>query len=309
MQLRGSIGLGAAVRKFEVGLQGLLELFRGQAVQVLYHTVVVQDLELPFREADRHEEVVFLVSGVMRVLPALFGAHACSRRGAVMTVGHVESIHLVREDFRDAGNRSVVRNGPEAVAEVVLVDEVVFRLAGRSLGNDGGELRIVFVCEENRFDVGVLDADVHHAVVFLVLAGELVLFDEPGGVIVGMRAKHEAVLGTGSHGLGVDVVALLGVALEPAALLPLGKVFHRTVVHPRVVVFQKRIEVYFRLGDVEQTLLSCHILGFLRVENVVWRSRHLGDNVFGRPDCRKGFYSYHLFTWNLAFPVAKKSTI
>ena len=132
-----------------------------------------------------------------------------------------------------------------------------------------------------------------HAVVFLVFAGELVLLDLAGGVVVGVRAKHETVLGALAHSLGVDVVALLGVAPEPALGLPFLEVLHGLVVDAGIVVFEDGVEVDFGLGDVQQALGTGHGLGFLRIEDVVRRCSHLGDYIFGRPDGRKGFNSYH----------------
>ena len=63
------------------------------------------------------------------------------------------------------------------VAETVLCNEVIFRFLCDIACYDPVDFLVVRVCEEYRFDVGVLDAHMDHAVLFLVPAGKLVLLD------------------------------------------------------------------------------------------------------------------------------------
>ena len=318
MQLRGGVRLGRAAAArlggeahLEILLQRLQEFLRREAVQVLDHAVVVDDGELALREAHGHEVVVFLVAGVVRVLGPLLGAHAGGRGGAVVAVGHVERIDLGGEDLRDPGDRGVVVNHPEGVRELVLVHELVLGFARGGFCDDGGEFRVVLEGEEDGLDVRILDADMDHAVVFLVLAGQFVLLDLAGGVVVGVGAQDEAVLGPFAHGLGVDIVLLLVVLDEPAFLPPLLEIGDGLVIGGLGVLIGDGVEVDFRLGDVQQGLLSGHGLGLGGVEDVIRRCRDLGHDVLRGTDGGKGFYAYHnyLFTWNLRLPVAKKSTI
>ena len=178
--------------------------------------------------------------------------------------------------------------------ETVLVHEMVLGLPGGITRDDGVQCFIVTVCEEDGLDVGILYAHVDHAVVFLVLAGEFVLLDAALGIVVGMGAEHEAELGAAVHGLGIYIVAFLRVLLQPPALLPLLEIDDSAVVDALVVVGQYGIEIDLGLGDVQQGLLPCHILGFLGVQNVIRWRRHLGDDVFRRADRRKGFDLDHI---------------
>ena len=132
----------------------------------------------------------------------------------------------------------------------------------RIMGHDLVEDVVVLVSEEDRFDVGVLDADVDHSVVFLVLARQLVLLDLAGSVVIRVGAEDEAVLRPAFHCLGIYIVALLGITLEPSLCLPLLEVAHRLVIYQRVVVLEDRVEINLGLGDVEQRFLAGHVLGF-----------------------------------------------
>ncbi len=195
--------------------------------------------------------------------------------------------------------------------EVVLVHELVFRLSGGCLGNDVVELRVVLEGKEDGLDIGVLDAHVDHAVVFLGLEGELVLLDNATGVIVGVGTEDNTILGAAAHGLGVHIVLFFVVLHQPAFLFPGLEVLHGFVVGALLVLTGDGGEVNFRLGNVQEAFFSGHGQGFLGVEDVIRGSGNFRYQILGRANGREGFYSYHnyLFTWNLRLPVAKKSTI
>ena len=171
---------------------------------------------------------------------------------------------------------------------------VIRALAGGGFRDDGGEFRVVLEGEEDRLDVGVLDADVDHAVVFLVLAGELVLLDDAGGVVVGMGAEDDAELGALAHGLGIDIVHRLRVLDQPALCPPGLEVLHGLVVGALLVLAREGGEVDFRLGDVQEGLFPGHREGLFGIQDVIRGCGHFGDQVFRRADRREGFYTYHI---------------
>ena len=229
------------------------------------------------------------MSSTFRYVPT----HAGGGSGAVMTVGDVESVNLGVEEGSYAVCRIPVVNHPENVTETILVNEVILRLSGNGICNDGLQFGVVLIGEEHRFYVGILYSDVNHPVVFLVFAGKFVFLDLPGHVIVRIGAQHKAVLGALPHSLGIDVIAGLVVLDKPAPVLPLLEIPYRPVIHPLVVVFQDRFEIYFRFGDMQQGFLSGHFFCLCGIQYVIGRRSHLGNNVFRRPYRRKRPYSYH----------------
>ncbi len=178
--------------------------------------------------------------------------------------------------------------------EVVFVDERVLRSALYRIRDYGVELRIVLVSEEHRFNVGVLDLDMDHAVVFLVFAGELMLFDFSLGIIVGVSAQHKTVLCPSVHGLGIYVVARLSVLDQPSFVLPSLEVLDSLVVDPLVMVGENGIEIDFGFGDMEEGFLSGHLLGFLRIQHVIGGCSNFCHDPLGRTYCCEWFDSYHL---------------
>ena len=189
----------------------------------------------------------------------------------------------------------VIVDYPEMMSEtVVRSHEVVLGLAVGVLLHDGVDLGVVRISEEYGLDVGVLDADVDHAVLLLVLAGELVLLDLAGEVVVHIGAEHDSVLGTAVHRLGVNIVALLLVLYQPAFLLPLLEVLDSLVVCRLRVLVDDGVEVYLGLGDVKEGLLSGLSLGLLGVEHVVRTGCHFLHDGLGRTDRCERFYFYHI---------------
>ena len=153
------------------------KLVVGHAVEVLHHTVIIDNLQVAFGEADSQEEVVFLFAGMVRVGKRLFVTHKSSSCSAVMTVGNIQ-IRNAGKQLGDACNGGFVVNHPEVMAKTVLCHIVVFRFFLDGFVDDGLQTFVVGESKENRLEVGIIDANVLHAVLFLILASELVLFDD-----------------------------------------------------------------------------------------------------------------------------------
>ena len=90
MQLLRFVDVRTLVLYREVLPQCLEELFRGQSVEVFYHTVIVEDGELRSLEAYRHEVVVLLVATVVRILLLFLLTHESCCCRAVMTIGNIQ---------------------------------------------------------------------------------------------------------------------------------------------------------------------------------------------------------------------------
>ena len=231
---------------------------------------------------------------MVRVIGFFLCTYACGSSRAVMAVGNVECVDILGEDLGDTGVHSIVVDYPECVDKLILVRELVFRLSGGCLCNDGIEFIVVLESEEYGLYVGILDAHVNHAVILLVLAGELVLLDNAVCVVVRMGAEDNSVLGAFAHGLGVHIILFLVFTYKPAALLPELEVLYGLVIGALFVFTCDGSEVNFRFGNVQEAFFSCHFAGFLRIEHIVRGCRNLGNKVLGGPYGRKGFYSYHI---------------
>ena len=106
------------------------------------------------------------------------------------------------------------------MSESVGCHKVIFRLACGVLVHYCIHLLVVRVREEYRFDVGILDADVDHSVIFLVLAGKLMLLDLAFSIIVSVGTYDKSVLCASIHCLCVYVIARLSVLDKPSLFLP-----------------------------------------------------------------------------------------
>src|SRR5574344_159949 len=278
----------------EVLRQPVKELLRRQTVEIADESVVVKYPQLALRETYSHEIIIFLSAGMVRILRPLLGAHPCGSGSTMVPVGDIEGVYMVRKDFGDPGNLRLVVNHPELMAESVFVCELEFRRPGNCFGDYRVQVRIVLVGEKDRLDVRILDADMDHAVILLVLARKFMLLDDAVGIVISVRAEHKAVLGAFSHSLCIYIIAWLRVADEPSVTLPFLEILYRLVVDSLVMVGQNGVEIYFRFRDMEQRFLSGHIFSFLGIQDIIRRRSHLRDNASRRTKRRKRFNSYHI---------------
>lgn len=186
-----------------------------------------------------------------------------------MSVGDVECRYGL-EELRYAAVLVGVTDNPELVAEAVIRGEVVFGgRVGHDIVDNGVDLFIVGVCEEYGFEVGLLVADVLHAVLLLVGTCELVLLDRPGEVILEVAAHDYAVLRAPIHRLGIDVVVLVVVLTQPASLLPQAEVLDSLVIYFGRVLVDLIVEVDLGLDYVQQRALGGLIACLGRIEYVI----------------------------------------
>ena len=78
------------------------------------------------------------------------------------------------------------------------------------------------------------------------------LLDRSGSVIVGVCAYDQTILCAAFHRLCIYIVVWLVVLDEPAFFLPCLEVLDSLVICGLAVFVDYRIEVYFRLCDVEE---------------------------------------------------------
>ena len=110
-----------------------------------------------------------------------------------------------------------------------------------------------------------------HAVVFFVAAGELVLLDAAGIVVVDMSGEDDAVLRVAVHGLGVEVIALALVLYEPTIGNEAFELSARFGVDTGIVLLGALGKVDFGANDVIERagIVAGLGTGFGRVEHVV----------------------------------------
>ena len=212
----------------------------------------------------------------------------------MVTVGNVKVRHLAKF----LGYQLyvlVVANHPELVAEAIDgCHEIVLGLCLGIAHNEFVEQLIVRIGKEHRLNVGIVYANVLHAVFLLVAAGQFVFLDAAGHVVVGMGAHHESILRLLVHGLRVDVVLFLVVLHQPALFLELPEVLGSFLIDTRVILRRSFGEVYLGFNNVVEAFLVVASLGtcFLAIEHVVGTALHLLHQFLRWTDSLKWFY-YH----------------
>ena len=132
-----------------------------------------------------------------------------------------------------------------------------------------------------------------HAVIFLILAGKLVLLDLALSIVVSVSAHNKAVLSSAFHSLSIYIVIWLLVLDKPSFLLPCSEVLHSLVISRLAMLIDHRIEINLRLSDMKKRFLTSLSLSLSRVEHVIWTSCYFFYILFRRTYCREWFYTYH----------------
>ena len=129
-------------------------------------------------ETNSHEVIVLLIALVIGVVVSLFGTNQRGCGRAMVAIGDVKSRHFSKL-FCDDVDVVSVGNNPELVSETIdRRDEVVLRrVVLNVLVNQFVKHLVVWIGKEHGFDVGIVHANVFHAVFFLVLACQFVLLD------------------------------------------------------------------------------------------------------------------------------------
>ena len=189
---------------------------------------------------------------MVRVLLSLLRSYQSGSSRTVVTVCDIQCRHGGK-CLSDGVNVFLLVDDPQGMTEAVTrCDEIIFRLFGCIFRYDGIQFRIVRIGEEYRFDVGVVYADMLHAVFFLVTAGQFVLLDDTVHVVRNIRTDYETVLSLAVHGLGIDIIVFLFILYEPSLVLEHLEMFCGAFINARIVFVSSFREIDFRLDDMVQ---------------------------------------------------------
>ncbi len=270
MKGRGGIDFLTHLLDDEILRETIKKFLLSQPIEISYYAVVVDDLKMRGREGHRHEIIVFLITAMVGICGSLLCSYKSGGRRAMMTVGNVK-IRYFSKFLRDEFDCLVVGNLPECMTETVGGDEIIFRFCGCHFPDDTFEDIIIGEGKEDRLYVGVVDADMLHAVFLFIAAGELMFLDAPLHIVVDPRSHNKTVLGATVHCLGIYIVFLFLIFHEPAVVLKFLKVLDCFLIYGWVVFVKTHLEIYLGLDDmIERFLITFGFLsGFLAVEDVI----------------------------------------
>ena len=131
-----------------------------------------------------------------------------------------------------------------------------------------------------------------HAVVFLVAAGEFVLLDAAGIVVVDVGGEDDAVLRVAVHSLGIEVIALALVLYEPTFGNEAFELASSFWIDARIVLLGVLGKVDFGADDVIERagIVAGLGAGFGGVEHVVRTGRNKVGEAGGGTEAAEGFH-------------------
>ncbi len=130
--------------------------------------------------------------------------------------------------------------------EPVGCSEVIFRRTGCNSADNLFQALVIGKGKKHRFDICIIDAHMLHAVIFLVAAGKLMLFNTIH-IIVNIGSNYNTILGTPVHCLRVYIIMVAIVLHQPSLFTERTEILHSLVINLRVMLVGSGFEIDFRL--------------------------------------------------------------
>ena len=194
-----------------------------------------------------------------------------------MSIGNVEGGHLGKLSGNGINVFLLVYN-PESMTETITrSDKVIYRFPDCITGDNSIQCCVVGISKEYGLDVGVVHADMLHAVFFLITTSQLMLLDDTVHVIGNVCTDNKAVLCLAIHGLGIDVIVFFIILHQPAFLLEHTEVFRRFLINTFVMFIGTNGKINFRFDDMIQGFLIAFrfYAGFLRIKYIIRTGSYL----------------------------------
>ena len=133
-------------------------------------------------------------------------------------------------------------------------NEIIDRLRLCILLNQRIQNGVVRIGKEHRLDIGIVHADMLHAVFLLVTACQFVLLDNTRHIVVHISTHHKTILSLAVHRLCIDIIVLLLILHKPTLILKLLEVLSGFLVDAGIILAGTLREINLGFDDVIKTL-------------------------------------------------------
>ena len=180
-------------------------------------------------------------------------------------------------------------------------NEIIFGRCGSIAHDKLIENCVIRICEEHRLDVGIVHANMLHAVFFLIATGELMLLDTACHIVVGMGTYHQAILRFPIHRLRIYIIMFARILYQPPLILELLEVLGSLLIDTRIILGCAYWEIYLGLDDVVEAHLVVASLcpRLFTIEHIVRTALHFLHQFLWRADSFKWFYNCHDNIFNI----------
>ena len=180
------------------------ELGFRQTVQILDHTVVIEDLQLLCGEQHGQKVVEFLAAVVIGMRCAAKFSHFDSGSGTMMPVRNIQCGDRRKACAKCFNNCRIVHD-PDLLAHTVRRKVIYGLVRLLPIFQHFRDLRLTAVGQEDRSRVRVERVHMADTVLFLVRARQFMLFDDILQIIVYRRTTDQPRLHPSETGLGIDI--------------------------------------------------------------------------------------------------------
>ena len=250
MQMLGTVRNCSLTLNSKVLGQSREELFFCHAIQILHHTIVIQNSELTGRETNSHKVIVLLITLMIWIVLCLFSSYKSSSSTPMVSICNIQ-IRNLSKSIRNGGNVSGIFYQPELMTESIYwSNKIILSLSCCYTFNQRIERCIIGIGKENWLQVGIINTDMTHTVFLFVTTSQFMLLDNTVHVILHGSCNNQSILSLATHSLRIDVVHLLLILNKPSFLLELSKVLSSTCINALVIFAGADREINLRLNDV-----------------------------------------------------------
>ena len=132
---------------------------------------------------------------------------SCSR--TMVSVCNIKTWHLL-EFFCNSLNVSFISDYPELMSETIIrCNKVIFRFCCSITCQQAIKYLIVWISKEHRFNISIANANMFHAVLFLISTCQFMLLNITCQIIINIRSNNKTILSLAIHCLCVDIIMFL----------------------------------------------------------------------------------------------------
>ena len=271
------------------------EFFTGAAVKILYHSVVVEDLQIVVREDNGHEKVEFFITGVVRMFFSSLETYFAGGSASVVSVCDIKCRDLIEQTGQTLDEFRIIYY-PQRVLYTVVRSNVIFRfMVCHITFHNSPDPLVVPVSQEDRFRICIAHIKVIDPVFFFFYTGKFMLFDRVVLIFVYCHTSDDPGLYTAIHDLTVNVKSRFIFLHKHAACKTFCDVVSCFFIHRLIIRIFLFRQIDFCSANVKKTvrIVRSHFCRFLTVHNIIWKRNNFVRILCIRPDRLKRFYCSH----------------
>ena len=184
------------------------------------------------------------------IVLGFLSTYQSSRSRTMVTISNVKAWHLL-ELFSHSLDVSFICDNPELMSEsIIRCHEIILWFCSSITCQQRIQHLVVWISKEYWFNIGIADAHMLHAILFLISTCQFMLLDITLQIVINIRSNNKTILRLTVHRLRIDIVMLFIILYSPPLVLEHLELLNSTVVCSWVIFTCTNFKVDFRLDNM-----------------------------------------------------------